>query len=905
MAPQVPASPDVAAAAGASALLNAMLVGKKVPLASSVDRDSKAKGKRETPDELEQEVALLVSAIARQASKGYTGETWYDFDLPLDRTDPITIIHFNDVYNIECRTDGSGGVSRFVTALQQYQHLHPLILFSGDVFNPSVMSTYTRGRHMIPFLNLLKIHTACFGNHDFDFGIDELEYAVGSCNFPWLISNVFEKTGQERTSASLTSLRTMRDFGNPAASPSAEGEEASQTRDGLDGDGPSGDFAEDFIEVHGLPLANGMKYRLFEWQGLRVGIIGLVEREWLDTLACVGKDDVVYVDFVEAANCLCRILRQKECELIIALTHMRAPNDERLAKEAIDIDLILGGHDHDYYGLQRIGNIPVVKSGTDFREFTVLTIYPGRESQSDDGSTSSARSPCSGAAKALAHRSSPKAHKAAEPAAAAAGASPPLVCEGVGLLREKTEKKDDEPCAAAGMCIKIRKAASDNEMAKSHGADDADSTSPCVAECAATSASASSSSSSSSSSMAALSASQVRSPPSGACSPTGASSCATAGRGSPLSSLSAPFSPESPPSTPRSPRSMSPTFVSEEASRREANASPDSFNGPLLPTALQGGEEVMPFFLGGSLVRWSRVSVDPARFEKNKHVELLVKKYEQNLKKQMRKVLVDARCDLETRFAVIRTSESNVGNWLCDIMRRECKADIAILNSGTIRSDCVFHPGPFRFGDLAEMLPMADTLCVIAVPGAMLLDVLENSVSQLPKTEGRFLQVAGLRFAFDSSRAVGRRLLRDSVTVAADACGDLRSGTATPLLPGTRRQDDYLPLDETRIYSVATKTYVAAGRDGYDMLATCKVLVEDELLPPLPTMVRSALTMAELANGLKRPHSRITFRKLATFTSMQQEDMLKDFGCCVTSELGYVLAPQVDGRIVDVAKTKK
>lgn len=34
---------------------------------------------------------------------------------------------------------------------------------------------------------------------------------------------------------------------------------------------------------------------------------------------------------------------------------MRAPNDERLAREAEDIDLILGGHDHEYYGAVRIG----------------------------------------------------------------------------------------------------------------------------------------------------------------------------------------------------------------------------------------------------------------------------------------------------------------------------------------------------------------------------------------------------------------------------------------------------------------------------------------------------------------------------------------------------------------------
>ena len=36
------------------------------------------------------------------------------------------------------------------------------------------------------------------------------------------------------------------------------------------------------------------------------------------------------------------------CHAVIALTHMRTPNDVRLAEEVDEIDLILGGHDHVY-----------------------------------------------------------------------------------------------------------------------------------------------------------------------------------------------------------------------------------------------------------------------------------------------------------------------------------------------------------------------------------------------------------------------------------------------------------------------------------------------------------------------------------------------------------------------------
>jgi len=75
--------------------------------------------------------------------------------------------------------------------------------------------------------------------------------------------------------------------------------------------------------------------------------IGLVEKEWLDTLASIDPGHVTYTDYVECGRMLARNLKQaKGCNVVIALTHMRTPNDRRLAHEVEEIDLILGGHDH-------------------------------------------------------------------------------------------------------------------------------------------------------------------------------------------------------------------------------------------------------------------------------------------------------------------------------------------------------------------------------------------------------------------------------------------------------------------------------------------------------------------------------------------------------------------------------
>jgi len=53
--------------------------------------------------------------------------------------DTVTIVHFNDVYNIESRNqEPVGGAARFATAVMQLASNNPLVLFSGDAFNPSI-----------------------------------------------------------------------------------------------------------------------------------------------------------------------------------------------------------------------------------------------------------------------------------------------------------------------------------------------------------------------------------------------------------------------------------------------------------------------------------------------------------------------------------------------------------------------------------------------------------------------------------------------------------------------------------------------------------------------------------------------------------------------------------------------
>eukprot|EP00501_MAST-03F_sp_TOSAG23-6_P000933 GSMAST32.ASY1.ANO1.969.1 assembled CDS len=228
------------------------------------------------------------------------------------------LVHFNDVYNI-------GGAARFVTKIKSIQKdakekgRIPLVFFSGDALSPSTLSTVTNGDHMIPIFNAIDVDVACMGNHEFDFGADHLEKFVNKCTFPWLISNaIFKPTMQ--------------------------------------------------------PLANGKVYVVLEREGYKIGVMGLVERAWLTKLATVDEADIIFEDFVDCGRRLAEKLRAEGCDLVVALTHMRMPNDERLARETGDlIDIILGGHDH-HYVVKNVQVITVVKSGTDFRDFSTINI---------------------------------------------------------------------------------------------------------------------------------------------------------------------------------------------------------------------------------------------------------------------------------------------------------------------------------------------------------------------------------------------------------------------------------------------------------------------------------------------------------------------------------------------------
>ena len=88
------------------------------------------------------------------------------------RISNTAFIHFNDIYNADkaapfvssiknCRRDLQSSSSEEVDGHRRRRDV--FTFFSGDVFSPSILSTFFRGEQMLPVLNALDIDCACLG----------------------------------------------------------------------------------------------------------------------------------------------------------------------------------------------------------------------------------------------------------------------------------------------------------------------------------------------------------------------------------------------------------------------------------------------------------------------------------------------------------------------------------------------------------------------------------------------------------------------------------------------------------------------------------------------------------------------------------------------------------------------
>ncbi len=190
-----------------------------------------------------------------------------------------------------------------------------------------------------------------------------------------------------------------------------------------------------------------------------------------------------------------------------------------------------------------------------------------------------------------------------------------------------------------------------------------------------------------------------------------------------------------------------------------------------------------------------RVDVKACHEEPDPAIADEIANFQSLVNQSMDRIVGQSKVRLDARFSEIRTKETNISNFLAELMTRATGADIAILNAGTIRADQFIEAGVLTMKDLCDLLvsfihfrvipkpnfstlshnmvfiqyffrspwrvrhnnkpilsnlgkrllfyslsnwSCADETMVVSITGEKVLLALENGVSQYPAMEGRF-----------------------------------------------------------------------------------------------------------------------------------------------------------------------
>ena len=211
---------------------------------------------------------------------------------------PLTLLHFNDFHgqlepypNPETGKH-SGGIARLAGLIEAIHAEDPwrplLLLFAGDLLQGTTTSTLYLGRPDIKLLEEMGVAAATVGNHEVDFGQDNLRKLAGMVNFPLLAANLH-------------------------ATPEP------------------------------LPV---QPFALFHPAGgPRVAVLGLTTEELVTASHPRNVVGLSVSDPVTAAQALVPEL-DAQSDLLIVLSHLGLAGDRHLAQAVAGVDLIVGGHNH-------------------------------------------------------------------------------------------------------------------------------------------------------------------------------------------------------------------------------------------------------------------------------------------------------------------------------------------------------------------------------------------------------------------------------------------------------------------------------------------------------------------------------------------------------------------------------
>ena len=119
-------------------------------------------------------------------------------------------------------------------------------------------------------------------------------------------------------------------------------------------------------------------------------------------------------------------------------------------------------------------------------------------------------------------------------------------------------------------------------------------------------------------------------------------------------------------------------------------------------------------------------------------------------------VFAKTEVDLNGVKGEVRTGETNLGDLITDALvwgakDAGIKVDAAVTNGGGIRASIA--KGDITKKDINTVLPFGNTLSIVKITGAELLEALEASTYCTPESIGGFPQVSGIVYTVDTTKA--------------------------------------------------------------------------------------------------------------------------------------------------------
>lgn len=268
---------------------------------------------------------LLVGSVLVLA--GCAGSRPEVVPLPPPTAEPavtLTILQLNDVYEITPVEAGrTGGLARVATLRQRLLEEDPntITVIAGDFYSPSALGTARvdgqrlNGRQMVAVLNALGLDVATFGNHEFDIAEADFYQRLAESEFVYVSANVTDSTGALFPKSRRSVLLPIEDETGAA---------------------------------------------------MTLGITGV-------TLPSNPKPYVRYAPALAAMQAEVGTLAQR-ADVIVGLTHLALEDDIAVAEMMPEVDLVLGGHEHENILVYRGPDFtPILKADANAR-----TVYVHR-----------------------------------------------------------------------------------------------------------------------------------------------------------------------------------------------------------------------------------------------------------------------------------------------------------------------------------------------------------------------------------------------------------------------------------------------------------------------------------------------------------------------------------------------